>query len=49
MPPRGLAADPAFVILINTFEGLAGKTTMLAKFAMMLIVLFPPGAPRERG
>jgi hypothetical protein len=39
----------AFVILINTFEGLAGKTTMLAKFAMMLIVLFPPGAPRERG
>ena len=38
-----------FVILINTFEGLAGKTTMLAKFAMMLIVLFPPGATRERG
>ena len=38
----------AFVILVNTFEGLAGKTTMLAKFALMLIVLFPPGrrAPR---
>lgn len=37
-----------FVILVNTFEGLAGKTTMLAKFALMLIVLFPPGrcAPR---
>ena len=32
----------AFVILVNTFEGLAGKTTMLAKFALMLIVLFPP-------
>ncbi|MCJ2059213.1 VpsF family polysaccharide biosynthesis protein [Methylobacterium sp. J-048] len=31
----------AFVILVNTFEGLAGKTTMLAKFALMLIVLFP--------
>lgn len=30
-----------FVILVNTFEGLAGKTTMLAKFALMLIVLFP--------
>ncbi|GJE47096.1 hypothetical protein GOFOIKOB_0116 [Methylobacterium tardum] len=38
----------AFVILVNTFEGLAGKTTMLAKFALMLIVLFPPvrRAPR---
>ena len=32
----------AFVILVNTFEGLAGKTTLLAKFALMLIVLFPP-------
>lgn len=31
-----------FVILVNTFEGLAGKTTMLAKFGLMLIVLFPP-------
>jgi len=38
-----------FVILVNTFEGLAGKTTMLAKFALMLIVLFPPGDPQERG
>jgi hypothetical protein len=38
----------AFVILVNTFEGLAGKTTMFAKFALMLIVLFPPvrRAPR---
>ncbi|MCJ2068042.1 VpsF family polysaccharide biosynthesis protein [Methylobacterium sp. J-030] len=33
----------AFVILVNTFEGLAGKTTLLAKFALMLIVLFPRG------
>lgn len=38
----------AFVILVNTFEGLAGKTTMLAKFALMLIVLFPPGRPAPR-
>lgn len=30
-----------FVILVNTFEGLAGKTTILAKFALMLILLFP--------
>ncbi len=33
----------SFVILVNTFEGLAGKTTLLAKFALMLIVLYPPG------
>ncbi|MGH1569741.1 VpsF family polysaccharide biosynthesis protein [Methylobacterium sp. P31] len=38
-----------FVILVNTFEGLAGKTTMLAKFALMLIVLFPPRPGRARG
>ncbi|MGH1588401.1 VpsF family polysaccharide biosynthesis protein [Methylobacterium phyllosphaerae] len=37
----------AFAILVNTFEGLAGKTTMLAKFALMLVVLFPP-LPRRR-
>ena len=30
-----------FVILVNTFEGLAGKSTMLAMFALMLILLFP--------
>lgn len=36
-----------FVILINTFEGLAGKTTMLAKFALMLLVLFPQAVPRR--
>ncbi len=38
----------AFVILVNTFEGLAGKTTLLAKFALMLILLFPPRSDRER-
>ncbi|SDM25332.1 hypothetical protein SAMN05216360_101337 [Methylobacterium phyllostachyos] len=37
-----------FVILVNTFEGLAGKTTLLAKFALMLIVLFPQGRIRGR-
>ena len=34
-----------FLIVVNTFESLASKTTMLAKFAIMLLVLFP----RERG
>ncbi|MCJ2086878.1 VpsF family polysaccharide biosynthesis protein [Methylobacterium sp. E-005] len=38
----------AFVILVNTFEGLAGKSTLLAKFALMLIVLFPRGPLRGR-
>lgn len=38
----------AFVILVNTFEGLAGKTTLLAKFALMLIVLFPRVRVRGR-
>lgn len=38
----------AFVILVNTFEGLAGKTTLLAKFALMLLVLFPRGPIRGR-
>ncbi|MBE7249199.1 MAG: hypothetical protein INR63_30025, partial [Actinomycetospora chiangmaiensis] len=37
-----------FVILVNTFEGLAGKTTMLAKFVLMLIVLFPIRTGRAR-
>ncbi|MCJ2134599.1 VpsF family polysaccharide biosynthesis protein [Methylobacterium sp. J-026] len=37
----------SFVILVNTFEGLAGKTTLLAKFALMLIVLYPPGRVRQ--
>lgn len=37
------------VILVNTFEGLAGKTTMLAKLALMLIVLFPRAPGRARG
>jgi uncharacterized membrane protein YiaA len=38
-----------FVILVNTFEGLAGKTTMLSKLALMLIVLFPRAPGRARG
>ncbi|WP_430910193.1 VpsF family polysaccharide biosynthesis protein [Methylobacterium sp. sgz302541] len=32
----------AFVILVNGFESLGGKTTMLAKFALMLLVLYRP-------
>ncbi|WP_336488728.1 VpsF family polysaccharide biosynthesis protein [Methylobacterium nigriterrae] len=32
----------AFVILVNTFEGLGGKTTLLAKFALLLIVMYRP-------
>lgn len=31
-----------FVILVNTFESLASKSTMLAKFAVMLLILFRP-------
>ena len=31
----------AFVVLINTFESIGGKTTLLAKFALMLLVLYP--------
>lgn len=36
-----------FVILNNTFEGLGGKTTLLAKFALMLLALYRPSAPAE--
>ena len=32
----------AFVIIINTFESIASKSTMLAKFALMMLVLFRP-------
>ncbi|NEU10829.1 hypothetical protein G3T14_01615 [Methylobacterium sp. BTF04] len=32
----------AFVILNNTFEGLGGKTTLLAKFAILLLALYRP-------
>ena len=38
----------AFVIIINTFESLASKTTMLAKFAVMMLVLFRPLARSRR-
>ncbi|MGU3537900.1 VpsF family polysaccharide biosynthesis protein [Methylobacterium sp. A54F] len=36
----------AFVGLVNTFEGLGGKSTLLAKFAMMLLVLYPVAVER---
>ena len=32
----------AFVMLVNTYESLGGKTTLLAKFALMLLVLYRP-------
>lgn len=38
----------AFLILINTFESLGGKTTLLAKFAILLLVLYRPLASWER-
>ncbi len=31
-----------FVIIINTFESLASKSTLLAKFAIMMLVLYRP-------
>lgn len=37
-----------FVILINTFEGLGGKTTLLAKFALLLLALYRPIAAPGR-
>jgi hypothetical protein len=41
---RGGVALPmiAFVILINTFESLGGKTTLLAKFVLVLVALYRP-------
>lgn len=39
----------AFVVLINTFESIGGKTTLLAKFALMLLVLFPRPAVSGAG
>jgi hypothetical protein len=32
----------AFVILVNTFESLGGKTTLLAKFVLVLVALYRP-------
>ncbi|KAB1072680.1 hypothetical protein F6X51_14850 [Methylobacterium planeticum] len=32
----------AFVVLINTFESLGGKTTLLAKFVIVLVALYRP-------
>lgn len=37
-----------FVVLINTFEGLGGKTTLLAKFAILLLALYRPIAVADR-
>ncbi len=31
-----------FLLLINTFESLAGKTVLLAKFILMIVVFYPP-------
>lgn len=46
---RGIALPMiAFVILVNTFESLGGKTTLLAKFAVLLIALYRPLPPSER-
>ena len=49
---RGLALPMiAFVMLVNTYESLGGKTTLLAKFAVMLLVLYRPwpgGRPTGR-
>ena len=34
-----------FLFLVNTFEGLAGKSDLLAKFILMLVAFYPPRAP----
>lgn len=41
----------AFVVLNNTFEGLGGKTTLLAKFVILLLALYRPvtAAPPPSG
>ncbi len=42
----------AFVFLINTYESLGGKTTLVAKFAILLVALYrprPPGPGPEPG
>lgn len=33
-----------FLIIVNTFESLGGKTTLLTKFALMMLVMFRPVA-----
>lgn len=37
-----------FAALVNTFESLGSKTTLLAKFAILLLVLFHPFHPEGR-
>ena len=47
---RGVALPMlAFAVLSNTFESLGGKSTLLAKFAILLIALYRPlpGATRD--
>ena len=40
----------AFLIIINTFESIASKSTMVAKVAIMMLVLFrPTGLQQRRG
>lgn len=38
----------AFLILVNTFEGLGGKSTLLAKFVILLLALYRPIAAADR-
>jgi hypothetical protein len=38
----------AFVVLINTFEGIGGKTTLLAKFAILILALYRPATGAAR-
>ncbi len=38
----------AFLIVINTFESIAGKSTLLASVALMLVVLYRRSATQER-
>jgi hypothetical protein len=42
---RGMALPiMGFIIIVNSFESLAGKSTLLTKFALMMLVLFQPVA-----
>jgi hypothetical protein len=37
-----------FALLLNTSESIASKTTVLAKFAIMMVALYRPLMPRRR-
>lgn len=46
---RGLfLAMIGFLVIINTFESLASKSTMLAKFAVLILILFRPERARPQ-